>query len=387
MKRVCVATSTRADWGILRPLAAALRDCGSVELQLLVTNMHLLPAYGNTVDEILSDGFTVDARVPMPDGGDDAHARAAAMGSCLSGTADALASLRPDALVILGDRYEMLAVASAAAVMRVPVIHISGGEISEGAVDDSLRHAITKLASLHLVSAEPYRRRVIQLGEHPSCVVNTGSLGVWNLMNRRPMTREELCVDVGIDPAAPFAVATFHPATLDSVEPGIRCRAMLDALDRFPGINVIITYPNNDAGSAQIIDAIRAYAAERPGRVALVKSLGMHRYLSAVRHSAFVIGNSSSAIIEVPAAGIPAINIGIRQRGRLHSPLVIDCGDSADDIASAIATALNPEFVAQARLGENPYYRPDTLRLSLDAIIRFTGTLPAEPKKFYDLPQ
>ena len=387
MKTVCIATSTRADWGILKPLAAALRDCGLIRLQVLATNMHLLEAYGHTVDEIISDGFTVDARVEMPDAdGAGDTARAIAMGLCLSGTAKALAKLRPDALVILGDRYEMLAVASAAAVMRIPVIHISGGEISEGAIDDSLRHAISKLATLHLVSAEPYRRRVIQLGEHPSRVINTGSLGVWNMMNQPLMSRKELCDDLGIDHATPFAVATFHPATLDPVNPEIRCRAMLDALDHCAGLNVIITYPNNDTGSEAIIREIESYAEANPRHVTLVKSLGMRRYLSAIREAAFVIGNSSSAIIEVPAAGTPAVNIGMRQRGRLHSPLVIDCADDTPSICRAVDKALDPAFVTEARNGENPYFKPDTLQLSLEAILNFVNSLPVAPTKFHDLP-
>ncbi len=387
MKQVCIATSTRADWGILKPMASALRDCGRVGLQLLVTNMHLLDAYGHTVDEIIADGFSVDARVAMPDSeGKGKAGRAAAMGTCLSGTAHALDRLCPDAIVILGDRYEMLAVASAAAVMHIPIIHISGGEISEGAIDDSLRHAISKLATLHLVSAEPYRRRVIQLGEAPERVINTGSLGVWNLMNQPLMSRQELCDDLGINTEKPFAVATYHPATLDSANQGLRCRAMLDALDRFPGLNLIITYPNNDTGSEDIIAEITAYADSHPRRTVLIKSLGMKRYLSAISHAAFVIGNSSSAIIEVPAADTPAINIGIRQRGRLHSALVIDCADDTDSICRAIKKALDPDFVADASRSINPYFKPDTLSLSLGAILDFVDSLPAGPKKFYDLP-
>jgi len=387
MKTVCVATSTRADWGILRPLAAALRDSGSVVLQVLATNMHLMDAYGHTVDEITADGFAVDARVAMPDAANDSpQARAEAMGICVAGTARALGQLRPDALVILGDRYEMLAVASAAAVMGVPIIHLHGGEISEGAVDDSIRHAITKLASLHLTSTEAYRRRVIQLGEQPDRVINTGALGVWSLMNRRRMSRKELCDNLGMDASKPFAVVTFHPATLDTAAtPADRCRAMTDALDRFAGLNIIATYPNNDAGSEGIIEVLKEWQVQAPGRVTLVKSLGMTRYLSAIAEAEFVAGNSSSAIIEVPAAGTPAINIGIRQKGRLHSELVIDCGDSADEIAAAVNRALDPGFIESARRSPNPYYKRDTLAVATETVIRFVNSLPMAPKKFYDL--
>lgn len=386
MKTLCVATSTRADWGILRPLAVALRDSGRVRLQVLATNMHLLDAYGHTVDEIIAGGFTVDARVAMPDAsGDTPLGRAKAMGVCLDGTAEALGRLKPDALIILGDRYEMLAVASAAAVMGIPIVHLHGGEISEGAIDDSIRHAITKLSTLHLTATEPYRKRVIQMGEHPDRVINTGSLGVWSLVNRPRMSREELCADLGMDTSAPFAVLTFHPATLDNVAPSERCLAMIDAFCRFPELNIIATYPNNDAGSEGIIEVLKEWQAAEPGRVTLVKSLGMRRYLSAIAEAKLVAGNSSSAIIEVPAAGTPAVNIGIRQKGRLHSPLVIDCGDTAEEIAEAIRKALDPTFVIEASKAINPYYKADTLQIATDAVLRFAESLPVAPKTFYDI--
>lgn len=385
MKTLCIATSTRADWGILRPLAEALRDSGRVRLQILATNMHLMDTYGHTIDEIVAAGFDVDARVPMPDAGDSPEKRAEAMGVCLGGTAAALGRLKPDALLLLGDRYEMKAVASAAAVMGIPIIHLHGGEISEGAIDDSLRHAITKLSTLHLTATDEYRRRVIQLGEHPDRVVNIGALGVWNLMNQPRISRAELCDSLGLDASVPFAVVTFHPATLDRVAPAERCRAMVEALDRFPQLNIIATYPNNDAGNEEIIEVLKQWAARSAGRVALVKTLGMHRYLSAISMAAVVVGNSSSAIIEVPAAGTPAVNIGIRQRGRLHSPLVIDCGDSADLIEEAVKKALNPTFVEDARRSPNPYCKENTLELAVETVLEFMDTLPVEPKKFYDL--
>lgn len=369
-RKICIATSTRADWGILSPLAGALRARPDVELQLLATNMHLLESYGATASEIEADGFVIDERVAMATA-EGAQGRAEAMGQCLSGTAAAFGRLRPDAVVILGDRFEMLAVASAAAVMRIPVIHISGGETTGGAIDDAMRHAITQLASLHLVSAEPYRRKVIGLGASPDRVVNTGSLGVWNMVNQPSMSREELAADLGIDLAGPFAVATFHPATLDTASPGERCQQMLAALDRFPALGVIITYPNNDTGSEEIIAEITRWAAEWPGRAALVKSLGMRRYLAAIREAAVVVGNSSSGIIEVPSVHTPVVNIGIRQQGRLHGDGVIDCGDTADEIAAAIATALSDGFRETARSAPNPYYAPDTLRKTVDAIAAF----------------
>lgn len=371
-KKICIATSTRADWGILSPLASALRAEPGIELQILATNMHLLPRYGHTIDEITSAGFRVDACVEMPDADEGgAVARAIAMGECLKGSAEAFERLKPDAVVILGDRFEMLAVASAAAVMLIPVIHISGGETTGGAIDDSIRHAITQLASLHLVSAEPYRDKVIRMGALPDRVVNTGSLGVWNMLHQPRMSRQELCADLGIDPSGRFAVATFHPATLDTVSPGERCHEMLAALDEFPDLDIIITYPNNDTGSEEIIEEIEKYAAAQPERVRLVKSLGLKRYMAAIRAAEFVVGNSSSGIIEVPAVGTPVVNIGIRQQGRLHGDGVIDCGDDRIAIANAIRQAMSPSFKSLAKTASNPYYAPDTLATTLRAIKAF----------------
>lgn len=382
---VCIATSTRADWGLLRPVAEGLRDAGHVRTAILATNMHLSDRYGHTADEITAAGFEIAARVPMHEEDDTEAGRARAMAECLAGTADALERMRPDAIVILGDRYEMLAVASAAQLMRVPIVHIAGGEVSLGAVDDSIRHAITKLASLHLTATADYRRRVIQMGEQPDRVVNTGAIGVWNLGNRSLMSRTELEADLGIRPGRPFVVATFHPATLDPADPADRCRAMLDALDRFPGLHAVLTYPNNDARSAGIIDAIEAWAAARPDRVTLRKSLGMTRYLSAITYAAAVVGNSSSGLVEVPSAGTPTVDIGMRQRGRTAGPSVIHCGDSADEIASALARALSPDMQALAARRENPYGRSGTRDAMVEAVTAFVLSRPDCTKTFHDL--
>jgi UDP-N-acetylglucosamine 2-epimerase (non-hydrolysing) len=383
---VCIATGTRADWGLLRPIAAALRDSGRVKVSILATNMHLMQRYGHTIDEIIADGFDIDARVEMPDTADTPAGRATAMGTCLSATARVLDQLKPDAMIILGDRYEMLAIASAAAVMCIPIVHIAGGEVSEGAVDDCLRHAITKLSTLHLTATEPYRRRVIQMGEAPDRVVNTGAIGVWNLRNFTPVSRAELLDSVGLDSDRPFAVVTYHPATLDHADPTEHFTALLAALDRFPELNVIITYPNNDARSLGIITAIEAYAAAHPARVAAVKSLGMRRYLSAISEAVVVIGNSSSGLVEVPSAGTPTVDIGMRQQGRTAGESVIHCDEGSDAIATAIAKALSPEMQALAATRRNPYAKPDTLDIMIDAITKFLSTLPQRPKRFYDLP-
>lgn len=385
-RRVCIVTGTRADWGLLSPVARELVKLpDKIELQIIATNMHLDPAYGMTVKEIEADGIYVNERVPMyVEYSDSGYARVKAMSRCLNGVADALDRLNPHILVILGDRYEMLSIASAAAVMRIPIIHISGGEISEGAIDDSIRHAITKLASLHLTATEPYRRRVIQLGEQPKRVINTGAIGVYNIVHEPVMTKQELEESIGFTISDETLLVTYHPATLDNATSGERCRALLSALDRFPASPLIITYPNNDTGSQAIIDLIEEYAASNPKRVCLVKSLGKKRYLSALHYVAAVVGNSSSGIIEVPSMGIPTVDIGMRQKGRICAKSVIHCGDSSDEIYRAIAYALSPAGKAIAASAENPYYKPSTLSITVDAIVN-TPLDKLRTKTFYDI--
>lgn len=386
-RKICIATSTRADWGLLQPLAERLKAEPGVDLRILATNMHLMEKYGATASEIETAGFAIDERVPMPDAGSDSPgACALAAAACLDGTARALERMRPDAIVILGDRYEMLAVATAAALMHTPIVHISGGEVTEGAIDDSLRHAITKLATLHLTATEPYRRRVIQMGEQPELVVNVGSLGVWNAFNRQLPTPAEVLESLDIAGSPDIALVTYHPATLDPEDPGVRFDALTEALDRFPQLHVIVTYPNSDPRSATVIDRIAAWCRRLPERVTAVKSLGMKRYLTASAMARVVIGNSSSGVIEVPSAGTPTVDIGIRQKGRLAARSVIHCGDSADDIAAAIAEALSPEMQQLAAKRDNPYARPDTVELAARAIIEFVNTSDHAPKRFYDLP-
>lgn len=367
-RKVCIVTGTRADWGLLSPLARALDARPDIELSIIATNMHLLPEYGETWREIEADGIKIDCRVPMEAPEDTPRGTVKAMGLCMSGMADALASLSPDLIVILGDRYEMLVAASAALIFRIPVVHIAGGAVSLGAFDESIRHAITKLSHIHLVETEEYRRRVIQLGEQPDRVINTGAIGLHNISSIPPMGRDELEKSLGTAIPDKTLLVTFHPATLDDRSPADQCRALLEALDRHPDYKVIFTYPNNDTHGSDIIRLIRQYADGRPDRVAIFRSLGMRRYLSALRYVTAVVGNSSSGIVEVPSAGIPTLDIGIRQQGRMAADSVVRCGVSADEISHGLDTILSPAFREKARSVSNPYYKPDTLRLMVDAI-------------------
>lgn len=385
IRKIAIVTSTRADWGLLSGIARRLADRDDVHLDVIATNMHLDPRYGNTIDEIIADGFEVAAQVPMTPESDSPADAAHAVARCLDGMVDAFSSLSPDLLVILGDRYEMLAVATAATIMRIPIAHIHGGEISEGAIDDNIRHALTKLSALHFTATEPYRRRVIAMGEDPARVFNSGAIGVYNLSSVELMSPEMLQASIGMTLDSDTLLVTMHPATADDCSVGQRFAQLLSALDRFPRSKVLFTYPNNDANGQIIIKMIHDYADSNPGRVVVVPSLGCRRYLSALRCVGAVVGNSSSGIIEVPSAGIPTVDIGMRQRGRIAAQSVIHADDSADDIAAAIAKALSPQFRQFAATVQNPYSHPDTLELIADTL----ATFPLEQlrrKKFYDIP-
>lgn len=387
-RRICIVTTTRADWGLLSPIARRLADTPGIELQIIASNMHLDPLYGMTAREIEADGFEISARVPMPTGPDDSQAATArAAAACTAGMADAFERLRPDLAVMLGDRYEMLAAAQAAAIMRIPIVHIAGGELSEGAVDDSMRHAITKLASLHLTATEPYRQRVITMGEHPERVINTGAIGVYNALTVEPLPREELERSLGIPLTRHTLVVTLHPATMDDATPTATvCANMLEAFRRLPAdTTFLITYPNNDADGRVIIDMIEAFGRELPDRVKVIPSLGQRRYLSVLRYAGAVVGNSSSGIVEVPSMKIPTVDIGPRQKSRIAAASVIHCDTSADAITHAIEHALSPQGQLAAHEASNPYYQPDTLARIADAIAG-ADIDALKNKRFYDRP-
>lgn len=384
MRKVCIVTGTRAEWGLLSPIARELKARADVQLQIIATNMHLMERYGLTVNEIQADGLDIDCRVPMDTGNGTPAEVACAMGECLSGMARAFQSLKPDMVVILGDRTEMLAVASAAVTMKIPIVHLHGGEESQGAIDNSIRHAITKLASLHLTATETYRKRVIQMGENPANVINTGAIGVYNCINEPVVPKEELEEFLGIKLTGQSLLVTYHPATLDGESPASRFRALLQALDSTPHGSVIFTYPNNDANGTEIISLIKEYADSHPNTVAAFPSLGMRRYLSLLHYIGAVVGNSSSGIIEVPSMHIPSVNIGIRQQGRIAARSVIHCGDSASDIARAITYALSPQGKQLALNATNPYGSSHTLSKCVTAIAE-TPLDNLTTKIFHDL--
>ncbi|MCM1397068.1 MAG: UDP-N-acetylglucosamine 2-epimerase, partial [Candidatus Amulumruptor caecigallinarius] len=328
-RRVALITGTRADWGLLSPVVAALAASPRAIPLVVATNMHVMARYGSTASEIEAEGVEIAAHVPMTDPAGDPLATTRAMGECIAGMGDAFARLRPDVAVILGDRFEMLAAASAALVMGIPIAHIAGGEQTLGAIDDRMRHAITQMASLHFTETEAYRKRVIAMGADPDRAFNVGALGVANAMSVPVLSRDELAASVGLDFERPTLLVTFHAATADSGSPTEQFGELLSVFSDLEGVDILITYPNNDPRSAGLIEMLEAWAASQQTRtdrrVVAIPSLGKRRYLSALRYVSAVVGNSSSGIIEVPSAGIPTVNIGSRQAGRIAAASVIHC--------------------------------------------------------------
>ncbi|MCG6574669.1 UDP-N-acetylglucosamine 2-epimerase (hydrolyzing) [Pseudomonas sp. AF32] len=382
VSKVAVFTGTRAEYGLLYWLMKDIENNPSLDLKVIVSGMHLSPEFGETWKQIVHDGFEIDAKVEMLLSSDTAVGVVKSMGLGLLGFAEALERLAPDVLVVLGDRFEALAVVQAALIMKIPVAHIHGGEITEGAYDDAIRHAITKMAALHFVAAEPYRQRVIQMGEDPTRVFNVGAVGLDHVKRGEFLSLEALSQSLDFNIKRPFMLVTYHPVTLAEEDPERSFCALLDALDSFPDHQVIITYPNADNGGRSIISLIEKYAALNPGRVLAVPSLGFKRYLSILQFASVVVGNSSSGIIEVPSFGLPTVNIGSRQKGRLAAETVIPCEPGANSIRQAISLALSEGFSNMCKHAENPYGQGDASQKIVQQLIGFDGNTS---KKFYDL--
>lgn len=381
-RKIAVFTGTRAEYGLLYWLLKDIQASALLELQLIVGGMHLSPEFGSTGQQIAEDGFPVAARVEMLLSSDTAVGVAKSMGLGTIGFADALDRLRPDLLVVLGDRFEALAITQAALVMRIPVAHLHGGEITEGAYDDAIRHAITKMASLHFVAADAYRRRVIQMGEAPESVHTVGAVGLEHLRRQPLMTRTELAASLGFSLDAPYLLVTYHPVTAMDEDPVASFAEILATLERFPGHSVILTYPNADNGGHAIIALLEAYAAANPSRVLAIPSLGFRRYLAAIANAAAVIGNSSSGLIEVPAVGVPTVNVGVRQQGRLAGPSVLHCAPRRDELEQVLLQALSSAFAGMCRQAPNPYAAGG----GVAEIVRILEESPgALHKRFHDL--
>lgn len=345
-RRVCVVTGTRAEYGLLYHLLCSLRDDAEVQLQLVVTGMHLSPEFGLTYRAIEADGFEITAKVRMLLSDDSGVGIAKSIGLGVIGFADVFEKEKPDIVVLLGDRFEIFSAAQAAMCLRIPIAHLHGGEATEGLIDEALRHAITKMAHLHFVAAEPYRQRVIQLGEVPQRVYNFGAPGLDHLAKITWMSRAELEQRLGIPLRAPVFLITYHPVTLEHGNSARSMKALLAALDAFPEATIVFTYPNADAEGRILIDLLEAYVYKEKSRAKAFTSLGQRVYLSLMRESDVIIGNSSSGLTEAPALKKAVINLGDRQRGRLKATSVIDCAEETDAIIHAIKWTLSCEFRA-----------------------------------------
>lgn len=354
-RKIAVFTGTRAEYGLLYWLMKDIQASEALELQIIVSGMHFSPEFGETWKQIEQDGFNIDAKVEMLLSSDTPVGVVKSMGLGTIGFADALDRLRPDALVVLGDRFEALAIVQAAHILRIPVAHLHGGEITEGAFDDAIRHAITKMANLHFVAAEPYRQRVMQMGEDPSTVFNVGAIGLDHLQRSPMMSLGDLSNSLDFMLREQYLLVTYHPVTLLEEDPVASFKALLFALDQFPEYQIVLTYPNADNGGRAIIPFLEGYVRHQPDRVLAIPSLGFKRYLSAISKASAVIGNSSSGIIEVPAFGIPTINIGTRQLGRLAAESVLHCAPDSSAITEALNKALSPEFANFCKDIRNPY--------------------------------
>jgi len=380
MRKICVITGSRAEYGLLSGLMKAIKDDPEFQLQIIVTNMHLSPEFGLTFREIEKDGFVIDKKVEMLLSSDTSNGTTKSVGLGTIGFADAFEDLKPDIIVVLGDRYELLSAVTAATLYKIPIAHIHGGEITEGAYDNNIRHAITKLSHLHFTSTEEYRTRVIQMGEQPDTVFNAGALGIENIKKIKPLSREELEESLNFKMGDKCFIVTYHPVTLENNTAEMQIENLLSALDEFKDYKVIFTYPNSDTDGRIIFEKINSYVALNKGRAIALPSLGFKRYLSALRYVTAVIGNSSSGIIEVPSFGIPTLNIGDRQKGRIAATSVINCRPTYEGIKKGIYKI----FLMKIESINNPYEKINTTKHIIQ-ILKDVDLRRLLQKHFYDI--
>lgn len=383
MRTICVVTGTRADYGLLQWVMDGIRRDPELRLQVVATGMHLSPEFGMTYREIEADGFAIDRKLEILTGDDTPVGITKAVGRGVIAFADAFAELRPDIVVVLGDRFEILAAATAALIAGLPLAHLHGGEITEGAFDDAIRHAVTKMSHLHFVAAEPYRQRVIQLGEAPERVFLTGGLGVDTIRKTRRLDRAELEAALDFKFGKKNLLVTFHPVTLEKDTAPAQMAELLKALDSLADTSLILTLPNADTGSRVLIRMIEDFTANRPHARAYT-SLGQLRYLSCLAEVDGVVGNSSSGLAEAPSFRKGSINIGDRQRGRLKAASVIDCAPDCASIQAALGKLYSSEFQASLADVRNPYGEGGASEQVVDVLKRFDLCGLAK-KSFYDL--
>ncbi len=383
-KKISVVTGTRAEYGLLYNFLKLAKKDNEIELQLIVTGMHLSPEFGLTYKQIEKDGFKITEKVEMLLSSDTYVGISKSMGLAMIGFGEVYQKLKPDIVVLLGDRYEIFCASSAAMVANIPIAHIHGGETTEGAIDEPIRHSITKMAHIHFATTETYRNRIIQLGEHPARTFNAGSPGLDSLDYMTLLGKNELEKSIGFKMGKINAIVTYHPVTLENKTAKGQISELLQALDEFKEMNFIFTMPNSDPDGRVIITKILEYVNKNKGRCIARTSLGHLRYLSVMKHFDLVIGNSSSGVIETPSFGIPTINIGDRQKGRVRADSVIDCSPKKKEIIKAIKKCRTPEFRAFCKKVKNPYYKKGTAKKILQEIKNLKITEKLLKKTFYN---
>lgn len=357
-KKVCIITSTRADYGFFRPLIKAVKSSEKLQLQIIVTGTHLEKKYGHTIDEILNDGNIPNLTVPII-ADDTKSGILQTMADATKKVGDAILQLLPDMVVVLGDRYEIFSIASACVISGVPIAHISGGDVTYGAYDDIFRHCITKMSYLHFASCEEYRQRVIQLGEAPNRVFSVGSVAIENLRSQQLLPKPEIEEKVGFN-LDNTLLATFHPTTMETASQGKQFQELLSALEEQNDYNVIFTMPNADTNREELVAMLNEFATRNPKKVKIVESLGSLNYLSVMKYCAGIIGNSSSGIMEAPSFKKATINIGNRQKGRICAASVINCAAKKEEILQALETLASKEFQEIVANVINPYEQENT---------------------------
>ena len=377
-------TGTRAEYGLMYWIIKRLHESTKSELQLLVGGMHLSPEFGMTVTQIENDGFPITDRLEFLLSSDSPVGVAKSMALALMSAAESIQRHKPDLIVLLGDRFESMAVAQAAMVARVPIAHIHGGEATEGLIDEAVRHSITKMAHLHFTATDEYRTRVIQLGEDPSSVFNLGAPGIDSVLRLELIARENISEAIGFALKDKYFLVTYHPVTLEPDGALDSLRNLLLALNQFSNYQVIITYPNADTHGRALLKLLEEYQDENSSRVHLVSSLGQLRYLSLMKHCSAVIGNSSSGLIEAPSFKVPTVNIGNRQRGRVYGETVINASETYSSIYDAIGRSISERFKEKCRDSKSPYGNGSASDKIVD-IIESTAFNSLIYKSFYDL--
>ena len=384
IRKICVVTGTRAEYGLLYWLMKEIEVSNGLELQIIATGMHLSPEFGLTYKQIEQDGFTINFNVEILLSSDSEVGISKSIGLGMIGFADAFANLQPDLLVVLGDRFEIFSAVSAAMIGKIPVAHLHGGEATEGVIDEPIRHSITKMSHLHFTATEEYSNRVIQLGEQPDRVFNVGAAGIDNIKRLPLLLRDEFEKSIRFELGKHNLLITFHPVTLEQATAEKQFENLLQVLDEQIDTHLIFTKANADTDGRIINEMIDNYVIEHPDKAVAYTSLGQLRYLSAMQYIDGVVGNSSSGLLEVPSFKIGTINIGDRQRGRIKAGSVIDCDPSIKDIRQALDKLFSQPFQEQLKCVINPYGLGGTAEKILE-IIRLYPLEGILKKRFYDL--